>query len=471
MSSPAPRLLAQTPSSTVPVNLPPVDPVFARQQFDTKTLAGRRGYFRVGRSITGHWWFQDPQGNPFFYRGVTSVSRGDDLEHPRPYTKAVLDIYGLDPSGFRNATFERLHQWGFNALGAWSSKELWDQGMPFTIILNFLTAGPQIEGMDLPDVFDPAWRRGIDATAKKIVEPERKSRALVGYFTDNELSWGQQIPGGLNLASNALDPKRAPTLLQLCLSESPDKAAYQAAWKFLLARHGGSLHQIAMAWKVPLDDRSIVQGWTKAQAALQSVEYVKDDSAFTAEFARRYFKLTAQAIHRYDRHHLILGCRFGGAPPDSVLAQIRRPWVDVVSANNYRYEMKQRMSIYARTTGMPVLNTEFSWGHGGFSKRPLPNEGPSGATDVERMVGNGEAALEEAFRMPELVGYTWYRWSDKVAFVPPVTYGLVTIHDDPNTITTDLVTRVNQCAERISVTGSCALKVVASEGTGVDHAR
>ena len=452
--------LAQDRSGTsASLILPEIDPVLAAERFDPVTMSGTQGYFRVGRSTTGHWWFQDPEGHPFFFRGVTSVSRGEELKPTGPYTRRVLDLYGRDPAGFRKATFERLRSWGFNALGAWSNQELWDQGMPFTVILNFAQSGPQIDGTYLPDVFDPAWEKGIDATAKKLAEPERTSKQLIGYFTDNELGWEQAPIGGLQLASDALDPKHSPTLLQLCQSQGQGTAAYEAAWRFVLARHGNSLQQLATDWKVPLDAQATVRLWTKGQSAIRSSEYLKDDAAFSGEFARRYFELTAKAIRKYDPNHLILGCRFGGPPGDAILAQVKRPWVDVVSANNYRYEMQARMNIYYRATGLPVLNTEFSWGHVGFSERPLPNEEPTGASAVERMVENGKTALEDSFHLPGLVGWTWYRWVDKVDFVPPITYGLVTIHNDPNTATTDLATRINRCAERIAVTGTCGTRV------------
>jgi hypothetical protein len=453
-------LLAQANSAApAALELPQIDPALAAERFDPATMAGTPGYFRVGRSTTGHWWFQDPEGQPFFYRGVTSVSRGDDLDHPAPYTKRVLELYGRSPEGFRKITFERLRSWGFNALGAWSNEELWNQGMPFTVILNFAQSGPQIEGTYLPDVFDPAWEKGIDARARKVAAPQRTSKQLIGYFTDNELGWEQMPQGGLQLASDALDPKHSPTLLQLCLSQQPGKAAYEAAWSFVLARHGNSLQKLAAAWNVPLEDKATVAQWTRKQTAIRSQEYLKDDAQFSGDFARRYFELTAKAIRKYDPNHLILGCRFGGPPGDAVLAQVKRPWVDVVSANNYRYEMQARMNIYYRATGLPVMNTEFSWGHAGFSERPLPNENPMGATAVERMVANGETALEDSFRLSGLVGWTWYRWVDKVDFVPPITYGLVTIGNDPNSITTDLATRINRCAERIAVTGACGARV------------
>jgi len=443
------------PAPPPSLDLPKIDQLLAAEHFDPATISGTQGYFRVGRSTTGHWWFQDPEGRPFFFRGVTSVSREQDLEPREPYTTAVIRKYGEDPAAFANATFARLRQWGFNALGAWSNMELWDQGMPYTVILNFSKSGPQIEGTFLPDVFDPAWADSIDKTARELAEPRRNSKQLIGYFTDNELSWAQALADERQLENEPLDPKHSPSLLQLCLSQNAAKPAYEAAWQFALSRHGGSLPQLAAAWRVPLHGKSDVERWTRGKTAIRSQAYLDDDAAFSREFARRYFQLTAQAIRKYDPNHLLLGCRFGGPPGEAILSQVKRPWVDVVSANNYRYEMQSRMNIYYRATGLPVLNTEFSWGHAVFSERPLPNQHPSGVTDVERMIRNGQAALEDSFRLPGLVGWTWYRWVDKPEMVPPVTFGLVNIQDEPNAVTTGLAARINSCAERIAVTGWC----------------
>lgn len=458
-------LPAQDRPTPPSLELPQIDPALAAEHFDPATISGTVGYFRVGRSTTGHWWFQDPEGRPFFFRGVTSVSREQDLEPPEPYTHVVLEKYGRDAAGFRKATFERLRNWGFNALGAWSNRELWDQGMPYTVILDFSKTGPRIEGTFLPDVFDPAWIETMDKIAGELVEPRRNSKQLIGYFTDNELGWAQALADERQLEEEPLDPEQSPSLLQLCLSQNAGRPAYEAAWQFALNHHGGSLSQLASAWRVPLHNKSDVELWTRNKTALRSQAYLNDDATFSREFARRYFQLTAQAIKKYDPNHLLLGCRFGAPPGEAILSQVKRPWVDVISANNYRFEMQARMNIYYRATGLPVLNTEFSWGHAVFSERPLPNQQPWGVTDVERMARNGQVALEDSFRLPGLVGWTWYRWVDKPEMVPPVTFGLVNIHDEQNAATTDLVTRINACAERIAITGWCG---VAPYDLGVD---
>ncbi|NEN98699.1 MAG: hypothetical protein F6K50_25295, partial [Moorea sp. SIO3I7] len=161
----------------------------AQVRIKTETVVGQQDFFRVGKSHKGRWWLIDPDGKPFLYRGVTSVNFG----YPDPYVPVVEDKYGQDPAAFREATFERLRSWNFNALGAWTPPQLWDQGMPYTVILNFVKAAPDSElrvddkKLKLPDVFDPKWIEGIDAKAKEIVAPVASSKLLVGYFTDNEL--------------------------------------------------------------------------------------------------------------------------------------------------------------------------------------------------------------------------------------------------------------------------------------------
>ncbi|NEO36056.1 MAG: hypothetical protein F6J90_06850 [Moorea sp. SIOASIH] len=427
----------------------------AQVRIKTETVVGQQDFFRVGKSHKGRWWLIDPDGKPFLYRGVTSVNFG----YPAPYVPVVEDKYGQDPAAFREATFERLRSWNFNALGAWTPPQLWDQGMPYTVILNFVKAAPDSElrvddkKLKLPDVFDPKWIEGIDAKAKEIVAPVASSKLLVGYFTDNELNWAHAETRDRKVNSELLLTNNAKaSLLQFCLSLNKEKPAYSAAWDFVLKRHGNSLEQLAKDWQVPIESRDTIKEWTKTKQGIVSKGYLVDQNAFQAEFARRYFQETAAAIHRYDHNHLILGCRFGAPPSDAVFSAIKRPWVDVVSANNYRYNMYERIDLYYQATKLPVLNSEFSWGHTRFTKRALPDEPEDGFSERSRMMRNGAKSLARALTHPALVGYTWYRWVDLPGHTPPISFGLVNLEDDPNLSHTTLLKRLNARADAIATT-------------------
>jgi hypothetical protein len=423
-------------------------------RFDLKSRRGAKGFFRVARATTGHWWLLDPAGKPFFYRGVCGINRagtqGGRRAQPGPYA-ATVDRkynYGESPQRFVAATLARLRVWNFNALGAWCTEEFFEQGMPYTEITEFSREGAMIRGagVRLPDVFDPAWPKHIDGIAARLCAPRQKSRQLIGYFTDNELGWGQPQTDAIWGAPEQMNLK-GPMLLQVCLTLPPDRAARRAAWEFVLARHGNDLGQVGQAWGVALRDRAELTRLTDAKQILTSAGYGADHDAFSRAFARRYFQLTAEAIRRHDPNHLILGCRFGAPPNGLILDECRAPFVDVLSANNYRVDMYGRMNSYYRARQMPILIGEFSWASPPFTDpKQLPEAYRNDALRHVREIG--VQALERAAQHPGVVGYTWYRWVQKAqgAF----SYGLVNENDEPHALNTELLTAVNARLETIA---------------------
>jgi hypothetical protein len=423
------------------------------------TVVGKESFFRVGKSTQGRWWLISPDARPFFYKGVTSVGDGRGIfpttSALSSYTNLIKQKYGGDVAQYRKDTFERLRDWNFNALGAWTAEDFFESEMPYTLVLDFAKGEqtPRLtDKLHLPDVFDPQWLNAIDRKAKRLVAPRRDSQLLVGYFTDNELSWE-----GMEIAQfkpeERLTEKVEPFLLQVCLSLDSDRSAYQAAWKFVLERHENSLEAVASAWQIPLESQEQIKQYAQKKQALVSPGFLKDSQAFTQAFARRYFEESAKAIHRYDPNHLILGCRFGAPPNEAVFSQVKRPWVDVVSANNYRYNFYDRMDIYYRATQLPVLNTEFSWGHSTFSQMQLPGEPAGELSATERMVRYGEQSLARAFTHPGLVGYTWYRWVNRPEYsTSPIELGLITLKDEPNPWHVKLLKKLNARAEVIAQT-------------------
>ncbi|MFA0742841.1 MAG: hypothetical protein DFNUSKGM_002973, partial [Candidatus Fervidibacter sacchari] len=94
------------------------------------------GFFRT-EQVNGVWWFVDPDGHLFISKGVNHVSFGGDhcpaLGYS-PYNRNVQAKYGSEEK-WAEATANRLKEWGFNTIGAWSSRSLFKL-MPYTVILN-----------------------------------------------------------------------------------------------------------------------------------------------------------------------------------------------------------------------------------------------------------------------------------------------------------------------------------------------
>lgn len=429
------------------------------RDFDPATVRGTPGFFRVGRTQAGQWWLISPQDQAFFSKGVTAINRagtmGGRWAKRGPYADAIDAKFGpTDPEPFVSDVLRRLQAWNINTMASWTTAEFFDRGMPYTEVLEFRKISPhafKVGPANLPDVFDPRWAEACDRWAAEICTPRRGSRDLIGYFTDNELGWAQPRAESLfaqvHLEATQQAPER-PSLLQICLGLDTEYAARRAAWDFVLARHR-DLAGLARAWAVELDDENALGRLTVANTALLSPGYLEDNRAFSAEFARRYFRITAEAIRRHDPNHLALGCRFGGPPGRTILEACVAPDVDVLSANNYRDTFYERLDEYYTVNAMPILVGEFAWASDYFVKRPMPDE-PPGISVLQRMQTKGRAALEKAITHPGLVGYAWYRWvQGDPAKIPPYSYGLVYINDETAHEHVDVVRDINARAEQI----------------------
>ncbi|MGC9455869.1 MAG: hypothetical protein ACP5HU_13570 [Phycisphaerae bacterium] len=418
------------------------------------TVIGTKGFFRIARATDGRWWFLDPDGRPFVYKGVCAVNRagtqGGRYARPGPYQETIDAKYGPadDPQPFVDACLEKLRDMKFNALGAWCTEEFFDQGFPYTEILEcrkIVPASQQLEGpgIKLPDVFDPAWETAVDDIARKLCTPRRDRTDLVGYFTDNEMGWGQAGTDYVWGASEEMNRTEGePTLLQFCLSQPEERPAAAGAWEFVMGKYG-SLAELSRSWGVEVSARDDLRELTRRGIALDSPGYGADHEEFSTEFAERYFQVTADAIRRYDPNHLILGCRYGAPPGEPILRATRRPWVDVLSANNYRDVMYERVDEYHAPTDMPVLIGEFSWASDYFRRVTDRTRAVEKLDEDTRIAVLGAEALERTFTHPAVVGYTWYRWVNRHEDTSRPTGALVNCRDEVNTFNAEMLRRIH----------------------------
>src|SRR5438309_2829496 len=88
-----------------------------------KTLRGQEGFWRLGKTDQGVWWFVSPEGQPDFLNMVTTVQpalRGRDPIGPNYVSR---DFDEKNPAGLESwakSTIERITQTGFKGIGAWS---------------------------------------------------------------------------------------------------------------------------------------------------------------------------------------------------------------------------------------------------------------------------------------------------------------------------------------------------------------
>jgi hypothetical protein len=388
------------------------------------------GFFSAAQK-DGAWWLVTPEGNAFLSKGVNNVNFKTDAVSSlgySPYQRSVQAKYGSEEA-WAAAIVERLHGWGFNTLGSWCSQSTFGHKMPYTVNLDLATrAGADWLNGSVGDFFAPDFQRKMEAACRESCGPRSKDPWLIGYFTDNELRWGEDWRGKgslleeyLRLAEGAPGRKAALEFLQHRYS---DVAAFNQAWGAKTAD-----------WK-GLTGREEASG----EAAR------KDQADWQEAVARRYFSTCRDAIRKADPNHLILGCRFAGYAPEPVLRGLADS-VDVVSFNNYDQNAPvETLRTIHRLTGRPLMLTEF-----GFKAADsgLPNTKGAGravATQADRAAGFTRY-VEGLIDQPFIVGFHWFEHADEPKEGrfdgENSNYGLVNIEDQPWDTLVAKMTEVN----------------------------
>jgi hypothetical protein len=348
------------------------------------------GFFRVEK-LDGRWWFIDPEGARFWSTGVNGAGLapprtrivGRDTSFASIPTAAQIQAPGAqadplrDPVSFFAAneilrfgaewqtgaallTARRMRAWGLNtAYGPDLNASL--AGAPTKQAYVYPLAGWQrVPGaiMGMPDVYSPEFARRVDADAAQQLGPCRDDPWMIGYFIGNEPPW----------------PARESQLVDLVLAgpESALKQRFKAG---------------------------LAQGDTPA-ARKQLVH-----AAFS-----EYLRIVNAAVRRADPNHLNLGIRFGGTPPDDVIALARG--FDVYSMNKYRWAPPKEFidRVYA-IQNLPILIGEF---HVGVPERGLAPGLVQAMNQSERGVAYSYY-VENAAAHPAIIGTHWYQWIDQPA--------------------------------------------------------
>ncbi len=402
----------------------------------TKIRHAPTGFF-FPQEISGRCWLIDPAGNVFFSKGVNHVSFRADFARKlgySPYGRVTEKKYGTAEKWAAAAT-NRLHKWGFNTIGSWSSRETFGQQMPYTVILNLAaSAGADSRSGRFPDVFSREFQSKVESRARTLCSSRSSDPFLVGYFTDNELRWGR-------------DWRSQRSFLEDYLTLPEDVPGKVALIDFLIRKHGGAKH-LAQAWGISKSDRHSLlklQNVSTKSAALRS-----DEKDFLRIVADKYFSVCNRAIRLADPNHLNLGCRFAGYAYPEVL-EACGAHLDVVSLNDYnRSAPKRTLSEVHRLTGRPVVLTEFSFK---AMDSGLPNSKGAGrpvATQKDRADGF-QRYVQALADIPAVVGYHWFEYTDEPASGrfdgENSNYGLVDINDKPWRILVEKMTAVNETIE------------------------
>lgn len=355
----------------------------------------------------------DPLGHFYGYantRSGNAAAGGRGVDQGQWYDFYQANLFRVEPNNtlsyWRDLTVNRFKAWGFNTLGNWSDDKLIDaHKLPY--VLPILISGNYASvpsGMDwwgyMPDTFDPKFVQAVDKAVALATKGHTDDPWLLGYFADNELSWGGIGEG--NMAHYAL----AVNALKLSL----DSPAKQAFIQQLKSKYKTS-NLLAKAWGVNLASWEAIQA-KDFQAPLPNKQHPaigKDYSQFLTAYADGYFKTVREALSKYDKNHLWLGNRFAAKIPEAITSCAK--YCDVISLNIYTLLPKDGYDadLIARLD-KPAMISEFSFG----SK----DKGSLWAGPVETVSEQARSTAYQnfvtaAFDDPRMVGAHWFQYIDE----------------------------------------------------------
>ena len=401
-------------------------------------LRGTNGYWRLGQTADGVWWFVSPENTPEFMNMVTTVQPFQLPREPLGAHFVSNDFAGDEANAaqmnsWARQTMRRVLDAGFKGLGAWSNRSFHQVPIAITRDLNVWAAVPQ----QAFRLYHPQWRPAADAWIKRQVEPLRNNRYLVGYFTDNELDFSD-VTVGPGAYFNRLppdDPNRAE-VMKVIREIWPDLAAFNLAW-----------HVGLKDWTEAGQWKEIPREPEQAYSALRSrwLEHIMGD----------YFRMTGEMVRSHDPNHLLLGIRYAGFAPSEVV-RAARPYTDAQSINYYVSDAMLDPTIFQSLhdeSDQPIVISEYSF-HALDGRSGNRNTAGFAAQVVD------QAARAEAYRLmttrlarvPYIIGADWFQWSDE----PPsgrssdgedVNFGVVDIDDHPYS---GMVAAIRQTAAKVN---------------------
>lgn len=387
------------------------------------------GHFRVEK-YRGKWWLVDPEGRLFWshgidcvtdWGGVTPITDRKDWFRDLPDAKSPLaQFYGKGnwaPHGyyqgksyetfgftaanlfrkygpdwkrqFAEVSHHRLRSWGMNTVGNWSSEGIYLlRRTPYVATIHF--GGKLLEGSEgywgkFRDVFDPSFKRELQDRLAKEKGKSADDPWCLGYFVDNELSWGDEV-----------------SLAAAALTSPPEQAAKQVLVQDLKAKYE-TVEKLNQAWATQ---------YTSWEALLQSrtapdrSKAYEDLASFYTKTAEQYFRACREAVKEVAPNNLYLGCRFAWVNDRAALAAAK--YCDVISYNLYWREVAGfRLPA---NLDKPVIIGEF---HFGALDRGMLHTGLQKVENQAERAKAYETYVLGALRNPFIVGTHWFQYGDQ----------------------------------------------------------
>lgn len=386
------------------------------------------GFFRTEK-VRGKWWLVDPDGHLFFSHGIDSIHLSPitpieereswfaDFPGQQPEFASFLSRayvlkghyegrtvqcfsfaganlrrkYGPDwQEVYPRLIHQRLRSWGLNTIANWSDERICRLRLtPYTDTLG--TGGARkLEGSSgywgkFLDPFDPALPRLLREAMDQKKDKSIGDPWCLGFFSDNEMSWGDDL-------SLALAALQSP-------SDQPAKQALVADLK----SNYGDISKLNLAWSASY------ASWDALRQSREGPDKEKarpDLAAFYTRIAEQYFRTVRDSIKAVAPNQLYLGCRFAWVNPRAAAAAAK--FCDVVSYNIYHRSVADFQ--FNGGSDVPLLIGEFHFGaldRGLFHTGLVPTENQQARADAYKQYVMG------ALRHPQFVGCHWFEYFDE----------------------------------------------------------
>jgi len=393
------------------------------------------GFFRTEK-VNGKWWLVDPEGRLFFSHGIDCVRALDttpveeregwfeDFPGRQPEFAQFLSrgyalkghYAGRSPQCFafgganlarkygpgwqktiREVIHKRLRSWGMNTIANWSDPTTCLMRLtPYTDAIGSgrtrLIEGSEGYWGKFPDVFDPSFPDSL----RRSMEAKKGASAgdpwCIGYFSDNEMSWGDE----LSLALGAL-------------RSGPDQAAKKEFIADLKAKYGGNRNAETGIEKLNRVWGTQHASWEALQQSRQAPDKEKareDLAGFYTKAAEQYFRTVRDTLKAAAPNQLYLGCRFASVNARAAAAAAK--YCDVVSYNLYRHSVADFQ--FNGGADVPLIIGEF---HFGALDRGMFHTGLVPVADQEARARAYKEYVQGALRHPQFVGCHWFQYNDE----------------------------------------------------------
>lgn len=387
------------------------------------------GFFRVEK-YKDKWWLVDPEGRLFFSHGINCIGTNvatpiSDREHyfkdlPRKnshlgafYGKGSWAPHGYykDHRPYRHYDFckanllrkygdnwrakdaelthRRLRSWGINTIANWSDSNIYKMKRTAYVttinVISKILEGSKGYWRKFSDVFDEDFR----LKARQNIERKKQQDPwCIGYFFDNELSWGSDT----SLAEAAL--------------KSPAKQKAKKVFIKDLRKKYQTIEKLNTAWDKKYKSWKHLLESTD-DPDIKTEQGKEDLKAFYTKTAETYFRIIKEEMNKVVPDHLYLGCRFAWVNDSAARAASK--YCDIVSYNRYTYSIED-LKLPDGSEDKPLINGEF---HFGALDRGMFHTGLRKAKDQIERSEHYKNYVHSALANPAVVGTHWFQYRDQ----------------------------------------------------------